>query len=74
MNPPRPHHTSAQVMDILPCDIAVTACGSLVDVYVDTNQTTWHRLRLTGELAASLYRQLSPHLPIRLKDTDEHTN
>lgn len=76
MNPPRPHHTTAQVMDILPMDVSVEAVGGLVDLYLDTNDVVYQRVRLTADLACALYRDLAAHLPVRLpKDaTDDRTD
>lgn len=70
MKAPRPHHHSAPVVDILPCDVAVEQCGGLVDVYIDTNEVTWRRVRLTSDLAISLYVQLAEKLPITMTPKD----
>lgn len=56
---PRPHHQSAPIVDVLPCDIAVEICGGLTDIYCDTNEPAWHRIRLCPEQALQLYRALA---------------
>ncbi len=70
---PRPHHLNAPVVDVLPVDVAAEINGGLIDVYLDLNTVTWQRVRLTADVALSLYRQLGErisHLPIRLKDNE----
>lgn len=73
MSAPRPHHLNAPVVDVLPADVAAEINGGLIDVYLDLNTVTWQRIRLTADVALTLYRQLGERitrLPIRLKDTD----
>lgn len=71
MTAPRPHHTSAETVDTLPCDVAVEIAGGLVDVYLDLNHPVWQRIRFDTTTALKLYRALGEQitcLPIRLKD------
>lgn len=68
---PRPHHLSAELIDTLPCDVAVERAGGLIDLYLDVDEPVWQRIRLDTGNALKLYRALAHRissLPVRLEN------